>query len=80
MSIFGTLFVGLLTGWLAGLIVRDGGLGRLGNLLAGAAGATIGWLLYQSAGADPRFAIGSILTPVSGAVLTLLAVGLIKHQ
>ena len=42
------LVVGLVAGWLAGVIVRGAGFGLVGNLAVGVVGAFIGsWLLPQ---------------------------------
>ncbi len=47
-SLLVILVVGLIAGWLAGLIVRGNGLGLVGDLVVGVLGAFIGsWLLPQ---------------------------------
>ena len=45
-SIIVWLIVGAIAGWLAGLIVKGGGFGLLGNIVVGIVGAVVaGWLL-----------------------------------
>jgi uncharacterized membrane protein YeaQ/YmgE (transglycosylase-associated protein family) len=45
-SLFVIVLVGIVAGWLAGLIVRGGGFGLIGDLIVGIIGAFIGdWLL-----------------------------------
>jgi uncharacterized membrane protein YeaQ/YmgE (transglycosylase-associated protein family) len=45
-SLIVILLVGVIAGWLAGLIVRGGGFGLIGDLIVGVLGAFIGnWLL-----------------------------------
>jgi uncharacterized membrane protein YeaQ/YmgE (transglycosylase-associated protein family) len=45
-SLIVILVVGIVAGWLAGLIVRGGGFGLIGDLIVGVIGAFIGdWLL-----------------------------------
>ncbi len=45
MSILAWLVSGLIAGWFSGAIVRGGGLGLIGDVLLGAAGALMGGLL-----------------------------------
>ena len=48
-SIIVWLIVGAIAGWLAGLIVKGGGFGLLGNIVIGIIGAVVaGWLLPNS--------------------------------
>ena len=47
-SLLVIIVVGVVAGWLAGQVVRGGGLGLLGDLVVGIVGAFIGdWLLPQ---------------------------------
>ena len=79
MSVFGMFFIGLLAGWLAGLIMRGGGFGLMGNLLVGVAGAFLGGFLFQTLGVNVGGVIGSLVTATTGAILLLTAVGLLKQ-
>jgi len=73
------LVVGLVAGWLAGHIVRGTGLGFIGDILVGIAGAFIGgWLL-------PRLNIhlgagiaSAIINATIGAVLLLAAIKMLR--
>jgi uncharacterized membrane protein YeaQ/YmgE (transglycosylase-associated protein family) len=73
------LLVGLVAGWLAGVIVRGAGFGLVGNLVVGVVGAFIGsWLLPQL---GIRLGDGIVLAIVNatvGAVILLVSVGLIR--
>ena len=42
-----TLIIGAIAGWLAGLIVKGGGFGLLGNIVIGIVGALIGGFLLS---------------------------------
>ncbi len=45
-SLLVILLVGIISGWLAGLVMEGGGVGLIGDLLVGLVGAFIGdWLL-----------------------------------
>ena len=45
MSILSWIVVGLIAGWLAGMIMKGGGYGLLGNLVVGVLGALLGGFL-----------------------------------
>lgn len=78
-SILVILFVGIVAGWLAGLIVRGSGFGLIGDLLVGIVGAFIAAWLF------PRFGIHlgtgiveEIIYSALGAIILLLVVRLIR--
>jgi uncharacterized membrane protein YeaQ/YmgE (transglycosylase-associated protein family) len=80
-TIFIWIVVGAVAGWLAGMIVKGGGFGLLGDIVVGIVGAFAGsWLL-------PRLGIhlGAGLVPVIagatiGAVVLLLVIRLIRRS
>ncbi len=45
MSILAWIIVGLIAGWLAGLVMRGGGYGLIGDIVVGIVGALIGGFL-----------------------------------
>ncbi len=45
MSILAWIIVGLIAGWLAGLVMKGGGYGILGDIIVGIIGAIIGGFL-----------------------------------
>jgi uncharacterized membrane protein YeaQ/YmgE (transglycosylase-associated protein family) len=71
------LIVGAIAGWLAGLVVKGGGYGLIGDIIVGIIGGFIaGWLL-------PRLGIviggGFIAAIINGAIILLVALRLIKR-
>jgi uncharacterized membrane protein YeaQ/YmgE (transglycosylase-associated protein family) len=73
------LAIGAVAGWLAGLLMRGGGFGLLGNIVVGIVGAVIGGFLLRLAGVSAGGGlIGSLITAVIGAAILLFFVGLIK--
>ena len=72
------LALGALAGWLAGILMKGGGFGLLGNIVVGILGAIIGGFAFGLLGIETESLIGSILTATAGAVILLLIVGLIK--
>ena len=72
------LAIGALAGWLAGLLIKGGGFGLLGNIVIGIIGAVIGGHLFAYLGISAGGLIGSIITATVGAALLLFIVRLIK--
>lgn len=73
------LVIGLVAGWLAGRLMRGGGLGLVGNLLVGIVGAFIGGWLFSQLGIAAGGIIGALVTATIGAILLLFIVGLLKR-
>ena len=73
MGIVSWIVVGLLAGWLAGLVVKGGGYGLIGDIIIGVIGALLGgWIAsYFFHMGDPISGINlpSILIAFVGAVL-----------
>lgn len=68
------LLVGLISGWLAGMISRGGGFGIVGDLVAGVIGSFIGGFLFNLMGISVYGTIGSIISSTIGAVVLLWAI------
>jgi len=66
------IVVGLLAGWLAGLITRAEGFGCFGNIAIGLLGAAIGGLLFSLFGIEDRTGFwGSVAVATFGAIVLL---------
>ena len=65
------LLIGLVAGWLAGLIMRGGGLGLLGNMVVGVIGAFLGGFLFDVLRITVGGFIGSLVTATVGAGVLL---------
>ena len=74
-GIIAWLVVGLIAGWLAGLVMKGGGYGVLGDIVMGIIGALVGGFLFgllmpgSSAGL-----LGSIVVAFIGAVVFIALV------
>jgi len=80
-SVLVILFVGLIAGWLAGLIVRGFGFGLIGNIGIGVIGALIATWLLPKLGVHIGTGIASsILAATIGAVLLLAILGLVNRR
>lgn len=78
-SILIFLLVGLVAGWLAGLITRGHGFGWIGNLIIGVIGALIGGFLFPLLGLAATNLLGQILFALGGAILLLIIINLIRR-
>lgn len=82
MGILSWIIVGLIAGWLAGLVMRGDGFGLLGNIVVGVIGGLLGgWLgtAVFGLGADVSgINIESIFVAFVGAVILLLLVRLLR--
>jgi len=73
------LLVGLIAGWLAGVLVKGGGAGLIGDLVVGIVGALIGGYLFGSAGFAGGGMLGAILVATLGSVILLVLLRLIRR-
>ncbi len=74
-GIIAWLVVGLIAGWLAGLVMRGGGYGILGDIIMGIIGAFVGGLIFSvlMPGSSAGF-FGSIVVAFIGAVVLIAIV------
>ena len=78
-SLIAFFIIGAVAGWLAGLLMRGGGFGLLGNIVVGIVGAFVGGFLFGLVGVSAGGGlIGSLITAVVGAAVLLFIVGLFK--
>jgi uncharacterized membrane protein YeaQ/YmgE (transglycosylase-associated protein family) len=68
-GILAWLIVGAIAGWLAGLIMRGGGFGLIGDIVVGLIGALIGGILFGLLMPGSTGFIGSIIVAFIGAVI-----------
>ena len=74
-----TLLVGIVAGWLAGLLVRGAGFGLIGDLVIGVLGALIGaWLLPRLGVHLGVGLVAAIANATIGAVVLLLVIRLVR--
>lgn len=74
MGILAWLIVGLIAGWLAGMVMKGGGYGVVGDIVVGIVGGLIGGFLASvlfGVDAINGFDITSIVTAFIGAVILI---------
>lgn len=78
-SILVIIVVGIIAGWLAGLIVQGTGLGVIGDLVIGIVGAFIGgWILPRVGIHLGTGIVSAIINATIGAVILLLLIRLVR--
>jgi len=74
------ILVGLIAGWLAGVLVKGGGFGVVGDIVVGVLGALVGGFLFGVLGfSGGGGLLGSIVVATVGAVVLIFVLRLIKR-
>jgi uncharacterized membrane protein YeaQ/YmgE (transglycosylase-associated protein family) len=79
MSILWFILIGIVAGWLAGLLMRGHGFGMIGDLVLGIVGAVIGGFIFDLLGVTAYGTTGSIAMSVIGAVVLLGITGMFRR-
>ena len=72
------LAIGAVAGWLAGILMKGGGFGLIGNIIIGIFGAVVGGFVFNFLGISAGGLLGSIVMATVGAAILLAIVGVIK--
>lgn len=73
------LLIGLIAGWLAGVILKGRGFGVLGDIIVGVLGAVVGGWLFSAVGLSAYGSIGILAMALLGAVVFLGLISLVKR-
>lgn len=79
MNLIGTLIVGLIAGWLADMVVKNG-FGLIGDLIVGVVGSFIGGWIFSLLGLTAGGFIGQLVMAFVGAVVLLVVVNYFKRK
>ena len=77
------IVVGLIAGWLAGMVMKGGGFGLIGDIIVGVVGGLLGGWIATSLlhwGGLTGIDLRSILIAFAGAVILLLVLRLIRRR
>lgn len=75
------IIVGLIAGWLAGLIMKGKGFGIIVNIIIGLIGGLLGgWLFEQLNISIGTGFVSHIITSLIGAIVFLFILGLFKRK
>ncbi len=78
-SLLWFLIVGLIAGWLAGVIMKGSGYGIVGDIVIGIIGALIGGHVLGWLGIVAYGFVGSLITALVGAIILIFIIRLIKR-
>ena len=79
-SIVVWLVIGAVAGWLAGIIVKGGGFGLIGDIVVGIIGAVIaGWLLPRIGIIIGGGFVAAVINAFIGAVILLIILRLLRR-
>ncbi|MCC6377985.1 MAG: GlsB/YeaQ/YmgE family stress response membrane protein [Burkholderiales bacterium] len=73
------IVVGIIAGWIGGVVMKGRGLGLAGNLVVGVIGALVGGFLFRLVGVSAGGLVGSIAIAAVGAIVLLVFVRLIRR-
>ncbi len=75
----GTIVIGLVAGWLAGLLMRGSGYGIIADILLGLIGAVVGRWIFGALGIHAYGSIGYLAMSTVGAVALVGATHLLRR-
>ena len=75
------LIFGGIVGWIAGLLMKGGGYGIIGNIVLGIVGSLVGGYLFDVLGISAGSGwLGQLIKGVIGAVVVIFIAGLFKGR
>ena len=72
MDLLWFLLIGLAAGWLAGVTMRGGGFGLVGDLVVGVIGAVLGGYLLAAIGITTHGLLGALISATIGAIVLIV--------
>lgn len=79
MDLLWFLLIGLVAGWLSGLIMKGGGFGLVGDLVIGVIGALLGGFLFGRLGISAGGLLGSLVLATIGAILLIVLLRVVRR-
>jgi uncharacterized membrane protein YeaQ/YmgE (transglycosylase-associated protein family) len=76
----GTIFLGMIAGWIAGLVMRGSGFGVIADIIIWLVGAVIGRWIFSLIGATPHGRIGYLAMSVVGAIVLVALVHAVESS
>ena len=73
------IVVGLIAGWLAGVVMKGGGYGVLADIILGILGAIVGGWIFSMLGVGAGGVVGSIVVAFIGAVVLVAITRALKR-
>jgi len=73
------LLIGLAAGWLAGMVMKGGGFGVVGDLVVGVIGAMLGGSLFRALGIAAYGRLGELIVATVGAIVLVALLRLFRR-
>lgn len=80
MELLWFLLIGIVAGWLAGVLFKGRGFGLVGDMIVGVLGALLGGWLFGQLGFFPHGSFGLLVTATIGALVLLFLLSLVKRR
>ncbi len=84
MGLISWIMVGLIAGWIAGMVMKGSGFGVIGDIVLGIIGALLGGFLASAVLNIPNAMTGinftSIITAIVGAIIVVAILRLLPHR
>ncbi len=84
MGLIAWIVVGLIAGWLAGMVMKGSGFGIIGDLVLGIIGALLGGFLASTVLGIPNALTGinftTVLTAIVGAIIIVAIIRLLPRR
>ena len=74
----GSIFLGMIAGWIAGLVMRGSGFGIIADIILGLVGAVVGRWIFNVIGAEPHGNLGHLVMSVIGAIALVAIVHAVR--
>ena len=74
------LIIGGVAGWLAGKVLRGGGMGLFGNIVVGVIGSYVGGAMLWLLGFEPAWLMGRLISATIGAIVLLYVIDEVKRR
>lgn len=80
MEVVWFILIGLVAGWLAGLLMKGGGFGVIGDIVVGVLGALLGGFMFRSLGVSLGAGLlGGMIVATIGAIVLIFILRLFKR-
>jgi len=74
------VLIGLVSGWLAGQLVKGGGFGLIGDMIVGVIGAIVGGFLFRMIGFQATTLLGHLISATVGAMVLIVLLRFVKPR
>ena len=76
----GSILVGLISGWLAGQLIRGDGYGALADIVLGLVGGAIGGAMFGVVGVHAHHLLSSLIVSTVGATALVMGTHIVRGE